>query len=79
MHEWFGAILSGRTTTKARRTPTPELCTNTGIKKKCIGDLAFGAAAPRLWNELRVNIRVSGTLSMFTKCLKTYLFIRHFN
>ena len=50
-----------------------------GITKKCIGDSAFGAAAPRLWNELHVNIRASGTLSMFRKCLKTYRFIRHFN
>ena len=50
-----------------------------GITKKCIGDSAFGAAAPRLWNELPVNIRTSGTLSMFRKCLKTYLFIRRFN
>ena len=50
-----------------------------GITKKCIGDSAFGAAAPRLWNELPVNIRASGTLSMFRKRLKTYLFIRHFN
>ena len=39
----------------------------------------FGAAAPRLWNELSVNIRASGILSMFRKCLKTCLFIRHFN
>ena len=50
-----------------------------GITKKCIGDSAFGAAAPRLWNELPVNIRASGTLSMFRKCLKTYLIIKHFN
>ena len=50
-----------------------------GMTKKCIGDSAFGAAAPRLWNELPVNIRASGTLPMFRKCLKTYLFIRHFN
>ena len=48
-----------------------------GITKKCIGDSAFGAAAPRLWNELPVNIRASGTLAVFRKCLKTYLFIRH--
>ena len=33
-----------------------------GITKKCIGDSAFGAAAPRLWNKLPVNIRVCGTL-----------------
>ena len=45
-----------------------------GITKKCIGDSAFGAAATRIWNELPVNIRASGTLSVFRKCLKTYLF-----
>ena len=51
-----------------------------GITKKCIGDSAFGAAAPRLWNELPVNILASGTLPMFRKCLKTYLFTNlHFN
>ena len=51
----------------------------TCINEKCIGDSAFGAASPRLWNNLPVNIRASGTLSVFRKCLKTYLFIRHFN
>ena len=50
-----------------------------GMTKKCVGDSAFGAAAPRLWNELPVNIRASGTLPIFRKYLKTYLFSRHFN
>jgi len=27
-----------------------------GIIKNCIGDLAFGTAAPRLWNELSGNM-----------------------
>ena len=49
------------------------------ITKKCVGDSTFGAAAPRLWNELPVNIRASGTLPIFRKYLKTYLFSRHFN
>ena len=35
------------------------------------GDSAFGAASPRLWNKLPVNIRASGTLSVFRKSLKT--------
>ena len=33
-----------------------------GTTKKCIGDSAFGATAPRLWNNLPVNIRASGSL-----------------
>ena len=49
---------------------------NTCVRTKSVGDSAFGEAAPRLWNELPVNIRA---LSMFRKCLKTYLFIRHFS
>ena len=43
--------------------------------RKRFGDSAFGAAAPRLWNELPLNICASGTLPMFRKYLKTYLFI----
>ena len=31
------------------------------ITKKCIGDSAFGATAPRRWNKLPVNIRAYGT------------------
>ena len=50
-----------------------------GMTKKCVGDSAFGAAASRLWNKLPVNIRASGTLPIFRKYLKTYLFSRHFN
>ena len=50
-----------------------------GITKKCIGGSVFGEAAPRLWNELPVNVLASGTLPMFRKCLKTYLVNRHFN
>ena len=38
--------------------------------KELSGDSAFGAAALRLWNELPVNIRASGTIPMFRKCLK---------
>ena len=43
-----------------------------GITKKCIGDSAFGAASPRLWNNLPVNIWASGTLSVFRKSLYFY-------
>ena len=46
-----------------------------GMTKKCVGDSAFGAAAPRLWNVLPLNIHASGTLPMFRKYLKTYLLI----
>jgi len=46
-----------------------------GMTKKCVGNSAFGAAAPRLWNNLPVNFRASGTLPIFRKLLKTYLLL----
>ena len=82
MHQWFGSVLAEfvqprKRDGRLRQTYVPTL--HQGITKKCNGDSAFGAAVPRLRNELPVNIRVVGTLSMFRKFLKTYLFIRHFN
>ena len=52
---------------RLRQNDAPTL--HQAIRKKCIGDSAFGAVTSRLWNELHVNIRASGTLPMFRKCL----------
>ncbi len=38
------------------------------------GDIAFGKAAPVLWNALPNELREIETLEKFKKCLKTYLF-----
>ena len=46
-----------------------------GMTKKCVGDSAIGAAAPRLWKKLPVNIRASWTLPIFRKYLKTYFLL----
>ena len=42
------------------------------------GDRAFSACAPRLWNNIPLHIRNCGTLSMFKRQLKTYLFSESF-
>ena len=39
-----------------------------------VGDNAFQAHAPRLWNELPQYIRLSPSLDAFRKALKTHLF-----
>jgi len=43
------------------------------------GDRAFAAAAPRLWNQLPVDIRTATTVNIFKKKLKTHLFKKAFN
>ena len=42
--------------------------------KKHAGDRAFSVAGPRLWNELPINIRNLGSLSVFKGHLKSHLF-----
>ena len=37
------------------------------------GDRSFAIAAPRLWNELPLNIRTAKNVTVFKKLLKTYL------
>ncbi len=42
------------------------------------GDRAFSVAAPALWNVLPLSIKVSSSMDIFKKDLKTYLFYRAF-
>lgn len=44
-----------------------------------LGDRAFQVAAPKLWNNLPINIRSSLFLPSFKKALKTYLFREAFS
>ena len=48
------------------------------ITKKCVGEQAFGAAAPRLWNNLPAKIRSADSLTVFKTALKTHLFKTYF-
>ncbi len=50
-----------------------------GTKTRTIGDRAFCAAAPRLWNALPEHLRAPQTTDGFKKSLKTYLFKKSFN
>ncbi len=42
------------------------------------GDRAFSVAAPALWNVLPLSIKVSSSMDIFKKDLKTYLFYQAF-
>ena len=47
--------------------------------KKTYGDRAFSAAAPRLWNSLPLDLKISPSVSIFKSRLKTHLFTLAFN
>ena len=46
---------------------------------KTYGERAFSVAAPRLWNKLPLQIRLSSSEAVFKTNLKTYLFKRAFD
>ena len=47
--------------------------------QKTYGDRAFAFAGPRLWNELPYGLRLSKSLAVFEKDLKTQLFRNAFS
>jgi len=50
-----------------------------GANLKTYGERAFSVAAPRLWNKLPLQIRLTSTEAVFKAYLKTYLFKRAFD
>ena len=46
--------------------------------KKTLGDRAFMAAAPKLWNRLPISIRTKNSSASFKNVLKTHLFNKAF-
>ena len=43
-----------------------------------LGERAFQAAAPHLWNELPLQLRSVGSMESFKNSIKTFLFRRSF-
>ena len=48
------------------------------ILKKTMGDRAFQAAAPNLWNQLPIETRSVKSLDIFKSRIKTFLFMKSF-
>ena len=46
---------------------------------KTYGDRAFSVAAPKLWNELQIDLRSLVTINLYKKHLKTDLFKKAYN
>ena len=43
-----------------------------------LGELAFQAAAPHLWNELPLQLRNIGSVEIFKNSIETFLFRQFF-
>ena len=48
-------------------------------KRKLIGDHAFSVSAPKLWNDLPLQVKQASSLLVFKSLLKTHLFSVAFN
>ena len=44
------------------------------VRLKSYGDRAFSVAAPKHWNDIPLDIKLSGSVDVFKSRLKTYLF-----
>ena len=64
------SLRSGTSHTNTLKVPKTKLCT--------MGDRAFCAAAPRLWNALPNHLRAPQSVDAFKKGLQTHLFTKAF-
>ena len=54
------------------------LLTVPSSNQRTYGDRAFSVAAPKLWNALPLDIRNSGSITLFKCKLKTFLFRKYY-
>ena len=72
-------LLSYRTCSRALRSTHQKLLAVPKSRLKTYGDRAFSVAAPKLWNELQLDLRSLDTINFFKKHLKTDLFKKAYN
>jgi len=58
------------------RSPTTSALVGRHTQRSTIGDRAFAAAAPAVWNSLPEDVRASTSLQLFRRRLKSELFWR---
>ena len=72
--QYITDLLSLRLNIRTLRSSSQEYLTVPVTKLKTYGDRAFSAAAPKLWNQLPIELRKSASVELFKKKLKTFLF-----
>ena len=65
--------------TKNLRSASKHLLEVPNVRLKSYGDRAFSVAAPKHWNDIPLDIKLSGSVDVFKSRLKTYLFRFAFN
>ena len=65
--------------TKNLRSAGKHLLEVPNVRLKSYGDRAFSVAAPKHWNEIPLDIKLSRSVDVFKSRLKTYLFRLAFN
>ncbi|XP_066016040.1 uncharacterized protein [Pocillopora verrucosa] len=60
--------------TRNRRSAGKHLLEVPNVRLKSYGDRAFSVAAPKQWNDIPLDIKLSGSVDVFKSRLKTYLF-----
>lgn len=79
---WFTPVIMHhvkRTPSRSLRSTGQALLLVSKTNRKLRGDRAFAVAAPRLWNEQPLHIRLTESLPVFKSLLKTHLFSLAFN
>ena len=65
--------------TRNLRPASKHLLEVPNVRLKSYGDRAFSVAAPKHWNDIPLDIKLSGSVDVFKSRLKTYLFRLAFN
>ena len=77
-HLYLRELLVKQGNTRTLRSNTKNLLQIPLTNLKMLGDRAFCAYAPHLWNELADNIKAADSVKNFKKQLKTLLFRKEF-
>ena len=72
-------LLKYRNSGRVLRSSNEHLLDEPVAKLKTYGDRAYSVAAPKLWNKLPLDIRLSSSVTVFKTKLKTYLFTNSFD
>ncbi|XP_006822713.1 uncharacterized protein LOC102806180 [Saccoglossus kowalevskii] len=67
------------TPSRCLRSSIKKLLRNTNYRQKTYAGRAFSYAAPKLWNDLPLDLREVTDVNIFKKRLKTYLFSKAYS
>ena len=75
---YIDSLLRNNKPSRNLRLVDQGLLTVPGSNQRTYGDRAFSVAAPKLWNALTLDIRNSGSITLFKCKLKTFLFKKYY-